>query len=128
MQRRATTAGLVADDGRLWFPTMGGVVVIDPEAAQVNSLAPLVMIESVRLERGPLDFSRGVALAPGQRDLEINYTGLSLIKSEQVKFKYRLEGLDPDWVDAGTRRVVYFPYLPPGSYRFRVIAANSDGV
>jgi ligand-binding sensor domain-containing protein/signal transduction histidine kinase len=120
-------AGLVSD-GRLWFPTMGGVAVIDPEAAQPNSQPPPVKIEAVTLERGPVDFRNGVTIAPGHRDLEINYTGLSLLKSEQVKFKYKLEGLDADWVDVGTRRVVYFPYLPPGNYTFRVIAANSDGV
>jgi signal transduction histidine kinase/ligand-binding sensor domain-containing protein len=121
-------AGFVAADGRFWFPTMGGVAVIDPETARLNPQPPPVMIEAVTLERQGVDFSQGVGVAPGQRDLEINYTGLSLIKSEQVKFKYRLEGLDTDWVDVGTRRVVYFPYLPPGDYRFRVIAANSDGV
>lgn len=121
-------AGLVSDDGRLWFPTMGGVAVIDPEAAQPNPQPPPVKIESISLERGVVDFRSGVTVAPWQRDLEINYTGLSLLKSEQVKFKYRLEGLDTDWVDVGTRRVAYFPYLPPGNYTFRVIAANSDGV
>ncbi len=121
-------AGLVTDDGRLWFPTMGGVVVIDPEAARPNPQPPPVKIEAVALERGPVDFHKLVTVAPGQRDLEINYTGLSLLKSEQVKFKYMLEGLDTEWVDVGTRRVAYFPYLPPGNYTFRVIAANSDGV
>jgi len=121
-------AGFVAQDGKLWFPTMGGVVVIDPDAAPANSLPPPVIIESVSLERGPVDFSKGVTVEPGQRDLEISYAGLSFIKSEQIRFKYKLEGLDSDWVDAGTRRVVYFPYLPPGNYTFRVIAANSDGV
>lgn len=121
-------AGLVADDGRLWFPTMGGVVVIDPEAAQLNAQPPPVMIEAVTRERAPIDFRNGVTMWPGQRDLEINFTALSLTKSEQVKFKYKVEDLDADWIDAGTRRVAYFPYLPPGSYRFRVIAANSDGV
>ncbi len=121
-------AGFVAQDGKLWFPTMGGVVVIDPEAAQVNPLPPPVKIESVRLERNPMDFGDGLTVAPGRRDVEIAYTGLSFLKPEQVKFKYKLEGLDTDWVDAGTRRVAYFPYLSPGSYTFRVIAANSDGV
>lgn len=121
-------AGLLANDGRLWFPTMGGVAVVDPEAAQPNSPPPPVKIEAVTLERGAVDFHKLVTVAPGQGDLEINYTGLSLLKSEQVRFRYKLEGLDPDWVDVGTRRVAYFPYLPPGNYRFRVIAANSGGV
>ena len=87
-----------------------------------------MLIESVTLERDSVDFQSGVIIKPGQRDLEISYTGLSYIKSEQMKFKYKLEGLDADWVDAGTRRVAYFPYLPPGEYTFRVIAANSDSV
>jgi signal transduction histidine kinase len=121
-------AGFVAQDGKLWFPTMGGVVVIDPEAAPVNSPPPPVVIESVTLGRGLIDFSSGVTVAPGQRDLEVAYTGLSFINSDQVKFKYKLEGLDTDWVEAGTRRVAYFPNLPPGDYNFNVLAANSDGV
>src|SRR5262249_54824834 len=61
-------------------------------------------------------------------NLEIHYTALSFIKSQYISFKYRLEGLDQGWVDAGTRREVYYSYLPPGAYTFRVIAANSDGV
>ncbi len=125
------SAGFIAQDGKLWFPTMGGVVAIDPEAASANPLPPPVVIESVTLERGLIDFSfqpGGVTIAPGQRDLEIAYTGLSFINSDQVKFKYRLEGLDTDWVEVGTRRVAYFPYLSPGSYTFRALAANSDGV
>jgi signal transduction histidine kinase len=121
-------AGIIARDGKFWFPTQEGVAVIDPEAVYINSAAPPVVIESITLERNPVDFQRGVMIQPGQRDLEISYTGLSYIKSEQIRFKYRLEGLDPDWIDAGTRRVAYYPYLPPGSYTFRVIAANSDGV
>jgi len=122
------SAGFVAQDGKLWFPTMGGVVTLDPEAAPVNALEPPVLIESVTLERGLVDFRNGVTVAPGQRDLEIAYTGLSLTNSEEVKFKYRLEGLYTDWVEAGTRRVAYFPSLPPGNYAFNVLAANSDGV
>ena len=121
-------AGFKAADGKLWFPTMGGVVVIDPDAAPVNSLPPPAMIESVAIERGMVDYSQGVTVAPGRRDLEIAYTGVSLIRSERVTFKYRLDGLDTKWVDAGTRRAAYFPYLAPGTYTFHVVAANSDGV
>ena len=121
-------AGIIARDGKFWFPTQEGVAIVDTEAVCINPQAPPTLIESVTLERDPVDFQRGVTIDPGQRGLEISYTGLSYIKSDQIKFKYKLEGLDHDWVDAGTRRVAYFPYLPPGSYRFRVIAANSDGV
>jgi signal transduction histidine kinase/ligand-binding sensor domain-containing protein len=121
-------AGIIARDGKFWFPTQEGVAVVDTEAVYVNPQAPPVLIESVTLEHDAVDFQRGVTIEPGQRDLEISYTGLSYIKSDQIKFKYKLEGLDAEWVDAGTRRVAYFPYLPPGSYTFRVIAANSDGV
>ncbi|HJQ70779.1 MAG TPA: two-component regulator propeller domain-containing protein [Blastocatellia bacterium] len=121
-------AGIIARDGKFWFPTQEGVAVVDTEAVYINQQAPPVLIESVMLERDPVAFRGGVTIEPGQRGLEISYTGLSYIKSEQIKFKYKLEGLDADWVDAGTRRAVYFPYLPPGSYTFRVIAANSDGV
>lgn len=120
-------AGIIARDGKFWFPTQDGIAVVDPEAVYINPQAPPVLIEAVTLERAPVDFQRGITIQPGQRDLEINYTGLSYIKSEQIQFKYKLEGLDLGWVDAGTRRVAYFPYLPPGSYTFRVIAGNSDG-
>jgi len=121
-------AGIVTRDGKFWFPTQEGIAVVDPEAVYVNPQAPPVMIESITLERNPIDFQNGITIQPGQRGLEISYTGLSFIKADQTRFKYRLEGLDVDWIDAGTRRVVYFPYLPPGNYTFHVIAANSDGV
>ncbi|HXQ71676.1 MAG TPA: two-component regulator propeller domain-containing protein, partial [Pyrinomonadaceae bacterium] len=121
-------AGIVTRDGKFWFPTQEGVAVVDPENVHVNPEPPPVLIESITLERNPVDFQNGITIQPGQRGLEINYTGLSFIKADQTRFKYKLEGLDTDWIDAGTRRVAYFPYLPPGSYTFQVIAANSDGV
>ncbi|HKU77757.1 MAG TPA: triple tyrosine motif-containing protein [Pyrinomonadaceae bacterium] len=121
-------AGIVTRDGKFWFPTQDGIAVVDPEAVYINPLAPPVLIESITLERNPVDFQNGITIQPGQRGLEISYTGLSFIKADQTKFKYKLEGLDTDWIDAGTRRVAYFPYLPPGSYTFHVVAANSDGM
>ena len=67
-------------------------------------------------------------MQPGQTSLEINYTGVSLIKSDQVKFKYKLEGLEEDWVEDGAARTANYSYLPHGAYTFRVIAANASGV
>jgi signal transduction histidine kinase len=121
-------SALRARDGRLWFPTLNGVAVVDPAAVSFNATPPPVVIESVSLDRTTLDFRQPVAIYPGQAQLEIAYTGLSFIKPEHLRFKYRLEGLDRDWVEADNRRVAYYSHLPPGGYTFHVIAANSDGV
>src|SRR5262249_45370159 len=115
-------------DGRLWFPTFDGIAVVDPEAVTFNDVPPPVVIEAVVLEHEELDTRMPIEVRPGQDNLEIYYAGLSFIKPEHMQFKYKLEGLDPDWVNAGNRRVAYFPHLPSGKYTFRVIAANSDGV
>ncbi len=115
-------------DGKFWFPTQDGVVVVDSEIESENLLPPSVVIESVTVERKQVDFRSGITIEPGQKNIEIGYTGLSLIKSGQIKFKYKLEGHDPDWIDAGTQRTAYYSYLPPGNYKFSVKAANSNGI
>ena len=120
--------GIRARDGRLWFPTQGGVVVIDPAAAPPNTLPPPIKIESVILDKHGVDLRDEVRVEPDQKYLEIGYTALTFIKSEQAQFKYKLVGQDANWHEAGARRVAYYSYLPPGDYTFQVIAANSDGV
>jgi diguanylate cyclase (GGDEF)-like protein len=121
-------SSLVDDQGRFWFPTQDGVSIVDPLQETRNPLAPTVVIESLIADREPIDMQTSATFAAGLKDLEIKYTGISLIKSEQVKFQYKLEGHDTEWVDAGTRRTAYYSYLPPGEYEFVVRAANSDGV
>lgn len=121
-------AGIRARDGKLWFPTMEGVAVIDPATITTNSQPPPVVIESLSVDRVPTAFHDIVRITPEQENFEIQYTALSFINSENLRFKYKLEGLDHEWVDAGTRRTAYFSHVPPGDYTFRVIAANSDGV
>lgn len=114
-------------EGKLWFPTIKGVVRIDPN--NLNELPPPVVIEQTLVDKTPADSSPGaVEMRPGQRDLEIHYTGLSFVTPEKVRFRYKLEGYDRDWVDARERRVAYYTNIPPGSYAFRVMAANNDGV
>lgn len=115
-------------DGRLWFPTQKGVVVIDPKAIYTNQQVPFVSLEECQLDRQTVDCRNSVEISPDNDGLQINYTGISFNKPEQVRFKYRLEGLDKDWVDAGTRRYVYYNHLPPGNYTFKVIAANVEGI
>lgn len=124
-------AALQAKDGKLWFPTMGGVAIIDPDAEIVNPNPPPLVIENISIDRKPVDLKSAqteVVLQPGQSNIAIEYTGLSLIKSEQIKFKYKLEGLEENWIEAGTRRTVDYSYLPAGTYTFRLIAANANGV
>lgn len=120
-------AGVRARDGRLWFPTQGGVAVVDPLVVPVSVQPPPVVIEAVLLNQEPVSFRETVKIEPGTENFEVHYTALSFIMSERIGFKYKLEGLDTDWVEAGTRRVAYYSHVPPGLYRFRVIAANRDG-
>jgi ligand-binding sensor domain-containing protein/signal transduction histidine kinase len=122
----AQPAGWKTQDGKLWFPTVAGVVVVDPQ--QRNSQPPLVAIEHVMLDRAALPIDQVVRIRPGQQNLEIQYTGLNWSRPAQVTFKYQMIGLDLDWVEAGTRRAAYYSHLPPGSYTFRVVADNGDGV
>ncbi len=130
-------AGIRARDGTLWFPTAQGIAVVDPQKVATNQLPPPVMIQDVIVDRISADMGKlqsgletqsEITLRPGQNNLEIDYTGISFINSAQVKFKYRLEGLDRDWNEVGTRRAAYYSYLPPGHYTFHVIAANRDGI
>ncbi|HQU85259.1 MAG TPA: two-component regulator propeller domain-containing protein [Pyrinomonadaceae bacterium] len=117
-------------DGKFWFATMGGVAIIDPSAEKSNPNAPPVMIENISVDRKSAipNPNSEIEMFPGQAFLEINYTGLSFIKSEQIKFKYKLENFEENWVEVGKVRTANYSYLPAGNYTFRVIAANSDGV
>lgn len=121
-------SAMTDNDGRIWFPTLEGVAIVSPDSLTTNSLPPPVQIESVEIDRKNTDFKETIQIAPDQTYLDISYTALSFIKSDQIRFKHKLEGVDKDWVDAGTRRTVNYSFLPPGEYTFTVIAANSDGV
>ncbi len=152
-----TTAGCVTADGHMWLPTTRGLVHFDPANMRSNALPPPVVIEQVLADgqaAGPEDrkpgpiasvldifgiefgsMAEGEAAAdgppvvpPGASNWEIQYTALSLQAPGKVRFRYRLEGYDRDWTDAGTRRTAYYTGLSPGEYTFHVIAGNNDGV
>ena len=120
-------------DGRIWFATIRGVVAVEPQM-KVNERPPLVSIEEVVADRQKLSrtvtgkTNAELTIPPGGGGLEIHYTALSLQTPEKNKFRYRLEGVDADWVEAERRRVAYYNNVAPGSYRFHVIACNNDGV
>lgn len=115
-------------DGRLWYPTVAGVAVIDPAAAVVNPVPPAVHIDAVAVNGRPMRSDSALVVGPGAPDIEISYSGISFSQPNAVIFRYRLDAWDPQWVEAGTRRTAYYSRLAPGSYRFMVTAANRDGV
>src|SRR5579872_6164573 len=115
-------------DGRLWFALRDGIVSVNPSEIVENRIPPPVVIEGAIADGVELPASRGLGLRPLTRSLQIEYTALSFAAPQKVRFKIRLEGFDKDWVDPGARREVTYTNLEPGSYRFRVIACNNDGV
>ena len=115
-------------DGKLWFIALRGLVWVDPANISTNALPPPVLIRSVRANGRQAGSLTNLALPPRTTDLQIGYTALSLSVPEKVHFRYRLEGVDNDWQDAGTRREAFYTRLDPGEYHFRVIACNNDGV
>jgi hypothetical protein len=121
-------AGWRSADGRLWFSTIKGVAMIDPANIKLNDQPPPVAIEQIRVDDESISPAQTIELAPGKSRLDFYYTALSFVAPEKVRFKYKLEGFDPDWVDGGTRRVAYYTNLRPGRYRFQVIASNNDGL
>jgi signal transduction histidine kinase/ligand-binding sensor domain-containing protein len=123
----SSTAGRDGD-GRLWFATNQGVSSIDPHRIHRNHLPPPVIIRS--LVAGGRDYpaASGIELPKQTGNLRIRYTATSLTVPERVRFRYRLEGVDDQWQDAGNRREAFYTNLAPGHYRFRVIASNDDGV
>ncbi len=138
----ATPAAYKTADGRLWFGTPKGIVVVDPKSIRENSAAPPVVIESVKADEeivhgedtdprglGKRVEGRALRLPPGRaRFLEFSYTANTFIGSENARFRYRLEGYEEMWHDAGTRRLAHYIGLAPGTYCFHVIAANHDDV
>jgi signal transduction histidine kinase len=121
-------SGIKARDGKFWFPTRDGEVVIDPESVAHDSVPPSVMIETALVDDVVTAVNAPLRIPPVRPNVEISYTAPNFINAAQTHFKYRLEGLDSDWVDAGGRRIAYYSHLPPGKYVFHVIAGNSDGV
>lgn len=121
-------SGMKDAQGRLWFPTQNGVVMLDPATVQPHAFLPPTVIESVLVGDSLIMDLSDLKLTPGQRELEITYTALSYVKSEDIQFQYRLSGLDDTWRANGSDRKIRFTNLDPGTYTFQIKAANSSGV
>jgi signal transduction histidine kinase len=125
-------AGCKTADGRLWFPTSKGLVVVDPSDVKKNQLAPPVVIEEVLVDGHVLPAMQRanspLQIPPGRHRFEFHFTGLSFTVPEKVRFKHRLEGLEQDWGEPDSKRSADYSYIAPGDYTFRVMACNNDGV
>ncbi len=142
-------AGLKTQSGQLCFATLKGIVVADPRQRTADAPAPAVVLEETLIDGVAADMrpppaagrkgngganpatpagETEIRIGPGKHRLEFRYTGMSFSSPERVRFRYRLAPLDTDWVEAGARRAAFYSYVPPGQYRFRVIACNSGGI
>ena len=121
-------AGWKSKDGRMWFPSNRGVASIDPNKILNNDTPPPIVLESVVIDGKAIDLKEELRIKPGIHKIEMHYAGLSFVASEKTTYLYKLDGVDDEWVHAGTRRTAYYTNLHPGSYTFRVKARNSDGV
>jgi ligand-binding sensor domain-containing protein len=115
-------------DGRLWFANQSIVQMIDPAHLDSNPILPPVHVEEIIVDHKNYAPRDSLRLPPLTRDLEIDYTALSFVAPQKVRFRYKLEGHDSEWQDPGTRRQAFYADLRPRNYRFRVIACNNDGV
>ena len=127
MNFRCSTA-IEATDGRLWFATDNGLTWIDPAQFSKNMVPPPTYIRSLATDAKKYEPSTPLNLPQGTASVRIAYTALSLSMPERVRFRYKLEGAEQDWQDAGTRRQAFYNNLRPGTYRFRVMACNNDGI
>jgi ligand-binding sensor domain-containing protein/signal transduction histidine kinase len=114
--------------GRLWFPTVSGLAVVDPARVPLDTEPPQVVIEELRADDVVVSSSAPASLPSGIRRFAFRYTAFAFAAPDKIRFRYKLEGYDPDWIDAGTQRVAYYTSVPPRTYRFRVKAGNRDGV
>jgi signal transduction histidine kinase/ligand-binding sensor domain-containing protein/AraC-like DNA-binding protein len=113
------------NDGRLWFATQDGLAMVDPRKVGSGTIQPNVVIEQVIGGGTPLRSDRGsIKILPAERDLRMEFTALSFLAPENIRFRYRLTPYDKNWVDADTRRSATYTRVPPGSYHFEVIATN----
>ncbi len=128
LQDSREPTAMEGSDGRLWFITNHGVAWVDPTRLTRNPIAPPVMIRAVRANGIAYPPGPSLTVPEGTSDLEIDYTALSLSIPERVRFRYRLEGSDTDWIDPAERRQAFYTRLGPGDYQFKVRAANNDGV
>lgn len=120
-----------SQDGRLWFTTPKGLVEVDPAHFPVNAVPPPIVVERFAVDdvAQPLpSVNAPMTIPAGHNHFAFDYAAMSFVAPQKVHYRFKLEGFDHDWTDAGTRRTAYYTNIPPGHYTFRVQAENNDGV
>jgi len=115
-------------DGRIWFPSPQGLIMVDPDQVPTNSIMPLVHILRVRIDGRDESWQQQVVVPPGRGELEVEFSAPTFIAAQKVQYRYRLEGYSENPTDAGPRRSAFFTNLKPGTYHFQVQASNADGI
>jgi signal transduction histidine kinase/ligand-binding sensor domain-containing protein len=118
---------IAGSDGRLWFAGTQNVAWLNPTSIRHNTIPPPVSIRAVTVAGRKYSTTDGLSLAAGTRDLQVDYTALSLSRPDRIRFRYRLDGFDEGWIEAGSRRQAFYTHLDPGHYKFRIAAANDSG-
>jgi signal transduction histidine kinase/ligand-binding sensor domain-containing protein len=119
---------VMTPDGRIWFVNARILEMFDPRDLRRNEIPPPVHIERIVADHSTYSPVEKLRLPPHTRDLQIDYAALSFVVPEKIRYRYMLEGRDTEWQERGTRHQAFYSDLRPGTYRFRVIACNNDGV
>jgi hypothetical protein len=127
-QLRPLPTAVESSDGRIYFATRGSVVWVDPANIARNSVPPPVWIRPITVDSKLYDGLERVTIPAHPQNVEISYTAPSLLVPQRVRFRYKLEGFDKEWQAAGARRQAFYSKLTPGTYTFRVMASNNDGL
>ena len=122
----AQPAGWRTHEGKMYFPTIKGMVAFDPSAIDRREKPPPVVVEGITIDDAPIPLSEEMTVPPGSHRLEIHYTALSFQAPHRDRFRYRLEGFDQHWKDAGSSRIAIYTEIPPGRYRFRLTASRQS--
>ncbi|MCD4792399.1 MAG: response regulator [Bacteroidales bacterium] len=124
----STSMSLKGSDGTLWFPTINGITMINPNNLILNDYIPPVYIEELLVNNSPVNINESIIIKPGKNRFTFNYTALSYHEPQSILFKYKLEGFEDEWSEADTKRSISYTNLHHGDYIFKVIACNNDGL
>ncbi|MFH1197237.1 MAG: two-component regulator propeller domain-containing protein [bacterium] len=120
-------SGILTKEGKIIFPTIKGLAIIDPGKISKSAFQSINIIERFVVDENEIDFNGKIELRAGTNKFEISYSSPCLSTPERIQFRYILEGYDNDWINAGTRRTAFYNKIPPGEYKFKLISCGNNG-